>query len=1112
MSGVPDSQPSADDLLRVAPDRAEPVTAQGFPSPVDWRDEVLYSVLIDRFAHAQFRHSHGDPTDGHSRHGGNLPGLTARLDYLAELGVSAVQLSPVLPNEPMSYHGYGPLHLMAVDPALGTIDDLRELVEQAHQRGIRIVLDLVLNHVARVFEYPDGDDFRDEPAARVNWRQVVGPAALMDPARYTRQGMIRDWKDEHQASRGDFPPGYRRLASEDPATADLLIRLARWWVRETDVDGVRVDAIRHLDSGFVTRFCSKLRQYAAGLGKRNFLIIGEYSTTTDEPLAECLALGVGSVYLYPEYRRQSWALHGQAPASSLADSTALARRTLGEYAHDHGVRFIDNHDVYRFLRDREPLGRLHAALAFGLFSAGIPLLYYGTEQAFRQATQRLERECSADRAAPDNREDMFADGGFTSASSAGDKFDTSDPTFCWTSRLLAVRRTLVALRRGRQTQRWSDPARPGIHAFSRHTVEQEVLVAINTADEQREASIPVGALLQAANRLVDVLDSGFEALVVDGAVSLQLDPHRVRVLVAESLPKLATSACDLTTGLVAPGALPPLVISCVTPTVDGGRFPAKAVVGQSLPIGATAWWHGVDPPVVRARFTGPDCTEYLLPLVRDAHADRYVGSFKPSAMGCWTLRIEARQPGAATWVLDEPWPVFVDPEWAAAGAWYSLFPRSTGGKGRDGRPVHGTLHSAAQMLPHIAALGFDVVHLTPIHPIGLTGRKGPNGAPHAGLEDPGCPWAVGSPVGGHDAVHPELGTLADLRDFVATATAQGLRVALELAIQGSPDHPWLAQHPDWFDGGSTAEAIAETGWTDIVAIDFDAQPEALAVEVCRVLEFWIASGIRMFRIDNPHSKPASFWHRVIWDIKLRHPDVVFLAEAFTRPALQEGLSALGFSQSLTYFMWRESKEELTLFGERLQQLTDTLRPNLFPANHDVLPHSLRHADPPAFALRAALAGTLAASWGMPSGYELGENEPDNGRGWRDSEKFQLRARDVSTVGDGVLPRTIQRLNAARRAHPALRQVRGLRFHHVENPHLIAYSRHDATSGQSVLCIVTLDALTRQHGLVDTAGLNNLTDNATGAPAIVVEGKLQVTLDPHVCVMLLYATTEIGASG
>lgn len=760
-----------------------------------------------------------------------------------------------------------------------------------------------------------------------------------------------------------------------------------------------------------------------------------------------------SVYLDPEYRRQSWALHGQPSAADLARSTVQARRALGEHAHDHGVRFIDNHDVFRFLRDGEPLGRLHAALGMCVLYTGIPMIYYGTEQGFRQATQRLDRECSADRAAPRIREDTFADGAFVSASSAGEQFDSTDPTCRWTRQLLAVRRAVPPLRRDRQTQRWADPSGPGVSPFSRHTAAQEALVVLNTAADARSARGPVGALLLTAGWLVNAVDADYWESVIDGAVQVHLARHRMRVL----LPNAVDAGDALTPGLALPGSLRALVVRDVVPTVDDGRFPAKAVVGEPLPMGATAWWHGAAAPQVCARFTGPDGTEQLAELRPQAGVDRYVGEVESSVAGWWTLRIEVCVLGTNHWTVGAVRPVFADPPRGAASAWYSLFPRSTGGRDADGRLRHGTLRAAAEWLPHIAALGFDVVHLTPIHPIGATRRKGLDGGPVAGPDDPGCPRAVGAAADGHDAVHPELGSIDDVRASVVART-HGIDVALELVGHCSPDHPWLVEHPNWFTDRITGEAIAERGCTDIVALDVDADSRGIAAEVRRIVQFWIAVGIRTLRVDNPQTKPAAFWHPLIWDVKSRHPDVVFLGEAFTRPTIQHGLSALGFSQTLTHFMWRGSAAELVTFGDQLQQVTDILRSNLFPANHDVLPVGLRGAGPSAFAIRAALAANLAASWEIPSGYELGENEPaEQGQGWRHAEKFELRAREVAALTyDALLPRTIRGMNAARRAHPELRRVRGLRFHHVDNLRLLAYNRWDAVTSTGLLCVVTLD--------------------------------------------------------
>jgi alpha-amylase len=510
-----------------------------YPSPDDWRDEVVYSILVDRFDHDGGCRTEGDPADGESRHGGNLAGVTKRLPYLTALGVSVIQLSPVTLAEPNCYHGYGPRHLTQVDPHLGTLDDLVTLVRGAHERGIRVLVDLVVNHLGRVFDYRDGDDFRDEPASLVCWRATPGPEELLDPRRFSRRGIIQDWTDPEHASRGDFPPGYRRLATEDPATAAILVEIACWWVAAADVDGIRVDAVRHLDPGFVSRLTREVKSFAAELGKRNFLVLAEYSASVDQPLRETLDLGVDSVYNYPEYRRQSWALHGRAPAADLRRSLHLSQEALGS-SHGLAVRFIDNHDVYRFLRDGEPTTRLRPAAALLLLSAGIPALYYGSEQGFRQATLRLERECSADRAAPRNREDMFEDGAFTSASSAGDRFDTASETFTWLRELIAVRRRWQSLRRGRHLVRYADEDEPGLYAFSRlltddpgdvDSLGEEVLVVLNTNDRTRETVLDVGRPLARCDTLVDALDPMTTYRVAGERVAVTVPGHGVRVLV-----------------------------------------------------------------------------------------------------------------------------------------------------------------------------------------------------------------------------------------------------------------------------------------------------------------------------------------------------------------------------------------------------------------------------------------------------------------------------------------------------------------------------------------------------------------------------------------------------
>ncbi|HKT03923.1 MAG TPA: alpha-amylase family glycosyl hydrolase [Rugosimonospora sp.] len=532
--GTPGAGEPAPD--RIADTTLLPPAGRGYhPSPEDWRDEVMYSILIDRFQAGPGRVIEGDPADGGSRHGGNLRGITGRLNYLSDLGVTAIQLSPVTWTAPGTYHGYAPVHLMSVDPRLGRMADLVELIDRAHRRGIRVLLDLVVNHTGPVFQYADGHNrWKDAPAPVAGGVVHIRPRELADPAHFSRRGIIADWKDPEQAAFGDFPPSHRHLATDNPATARLLEHVACWWLRETDADGLRLDAIRHLYPPFLTALCATVRQYAARLGKHNLLIVGEYSSTTDAPIAESLRLGVDTGYNYPEYRRQSWALHGQAPTRDLETSSGTAVAAFGP-AHGRLIRFVDNHDVFRFLRYGEPASRLRPALAFLLFSPGIPMLYYGTEQGMRQPSQRLDRECSADRAAPRNREDMFAEGQFTSASSAGDKFDPSSEMFRWTQRLIQIRQRFPALRHGRQIVRWSDPRGPGLYALSRIDEGQEVLVVLNTAAEERREFIPVGPVL-GGRPLVDALGGGPPIPATTpagdpGEVPVTVPAHGVRVLV-----------------------------------------------------------------------------------------------------------------------------------------------------------------------------------------------------------------------------------------------------------------------------------------------------------------------------------------------------------------------------------------------------------------------------------------------------------------------------------------------------------------------------------------------------------------------------------------------------
>jgi len=599
-----------------------------------------------------------------------------------------------------------------------------------------------------------------------------------------------------------------------------------------------------------------------------------------------------------------------------------------------------------------------------------------------------------------------------------------------------------------------------------------------------------------------------------------------------------------------------LAIDDVLPSIDGGRFPAKAVVGEVFPVSATVWREGHDAVAATLVVEGPGGSAETLRIpMHPGHVlDAFHASFAPTRVGTWTYRIEAWGDPIQTWrnaveaklavgqgpadlandlesgarlferaadgahdsdrarllavasalrserqlpvrvapafssevaealrirplrelvTASRTYDVTVDRRRALFGSWYEFFPRSTGGWDEHGAPRHGTFATAAADLPRVAAMGFDVVYLPPIHPIGEVNRKGPNNSLTAGPDDVGSPWAIGSADGGHDAIHPRLGTEADFEAFVAEAERLGLEVALDLALQCAPDHPWAAAHPEWFtvlpDGAIAYAENPPKKYQDIYPLDFDHDPDGLQAEVLRVVRHWVRLGVEIFRVDNPHTKPPSLWEWLIAEVKRTDPDVLFLSEAFTRPARLYGLAKRGFTQSYTYFTWRVHKWELTEFGNEIAAKSDEARPNLFVNTPDILHESLQHGGPGMFAIRAALAATLAPTWGVYSGFELFEHVAvrPGSEEYLDSEKYQLRPRDYAGArarGESLEP-WITTLNRIRRAHPALQQLRNVHFHHVDNDALLAYSKFDPVTGDAVLVVVNLDPFGAQQGFV-----------------------------------------------
>ncbi|MFG2771413.1 alpha-1,4-glucan--maltose-1-phosphate maltosyltransferase [Streptomyces sp. NPDC048350] len=417
-------------------------------------------------------------------------------------------------------------------------------------------------------------------------------------------------------------------------------------------------------------------------------------------------------------------------------------------------------------------------------------------------------------------------------------------------------------------------------------------------------------------------------------------------------------------------------------------------------------------------------------------------------------------------------PLQVERERALFGSWYEFFPRSEGVKKVRGRTKPGTFRTAAERLPAIAAMGFDVVYLPPIHPIGTTHRKGPNNALSASPNDVGVPWAIGSPEGGHDAVHPDLGTIEDFDAFVARARELRLEIALDFALQCSPDHPWVEKHPEWFhhrpDGSIAYAENPPKKYQDIYPVAFDKDMDGIVAETVRVLRHWMDHGVRIFRVDNPHTKPVVFWERVIGEINGADPDVIFLAEAFTRPAMMHTLGAIGFQQSYTYFTWRNTKAELTEYATELSgDAAAYMRPNFFVNTPDILHAYLQTGGRPAFEVRAVLAATLSPTWGMYAGYELCEGAAlrEGSEEYLDSEKYQLRPRDwesAERTGATIAP-LITTLNRVRRRHPALRQLRNLHFHTTDNDAVIAYSKRSGSN--TVLVVANLDPHHTQEATV-----------------------------------------------
>ena len=544
-----------------------------------------------------------------------------------------------------------------------------------------------------------------------------------------------------------------------------------------------------------------------------------------------------------------------------------------------------------------------------------------------------------------------------------------------------------------------------------------------------------------------------------------------------------------------------IAISDISPAVyfGGGFLPVKAVAGETIQISATAVIEGhekLGAQVVLHDSKGKVVSRADMKETWPG-TNRYEGSITIPAQGDYFFVIEADSTSQYRTVYGstEKYPIRADRERALSGAWYEFFPRSEGAvKNADGTITSGTFVSATKRLPAVAAMGFDVLYLPPIHPIGVAHRKGPNNSLTASPNDPGVPWAIGNSDGGHDAINPALGTMKDFENFVAAAKKAGLEIALDLALQTSPDHPWVKSNPQWFnkraDGTIAYAENPPKKYQDIYPINFDDDYEGIRDEVLRIIRLWVSKGVKIFRVDNPHTKPVHFWQDLLDIVRRESPEVIFLAEAFTAPAMMHALGKAGFHQSYTYFTWRTSKSELTEYGREVAQQTSAFfRPNFWVNTPDINPFHLQSGNPAMFALRAVLASTLTPSWGMYAGYEIYEHRPfkEGGEEYLDSEKYEIKIRDwdgAAKKGLTLAP-FITQLNAIRKANPALHQLRNLVFHNTESEAIIAYSKREGKN--LILVVVNLDPSFAQGTIVHW-DMNALGLEGTFAVKDLLDGK------------------------
>jgi starch synthase (maltosyl-transferring) len=1006
---------------------------------------------------------------------GSIARWHGHLDRIAAMGFDWIYVNPI-----HATGGSGSLYAVSdyyrLNPALRGDDPrdddaiLRDFIGAARERGIRVMLDLVLNHTANdsplVAQHPGwyvrGED--GEPAAPF----AVDPS---DPRKITT------WGDLAELDFADRP--------ERAEIVRFFAGVVRHYVG-LGARGFRCDAAYKVPGAVWSAIVAAARELAP-----DAVFAAETLGCRPEEVAQLGSAGFD--YLFNSSKwwdfRESWLLEQYERFRHIAPSIA----------------FPESHDTPRLAA--ELTGRSDAEieaeyrfryLFAAFFSSGV-MMPMGYEFGFARKLDVVATR-------PDDWEQPRFD--LSSFIADANAMKAASPALNeeGAERLLSGHGGAVALVR---------------YAGS----SPDAALAVLNPDAAAPAELDGGTLVAALEGLPrDVTPHAASKHQIVPEERVRLDPLEIRVFTrGEAAPAPEP-----------PPREPPafgrvVVIENVSPQIDGGRHPIKRIAGDRIEVRADVFREGHDAlsAVLLYRERGAArWRETPLAPLEPAGLDRWGGAFDVDRNVEYEYTIEAWPDEFATWRRDvakkraagqaldlemqegralvraaseratgadrarlaeaardaaldgllgdelaalmarapdrsratryEPTlRAIVDRRLAQFGAWYELFPRSQGEPG-----VHGTFADAARRLDDIRAMGFDVVYLPPIHPIGHAFRKGRNNAQQAAEGDPGSPWAIGNELGGHTAIEPSLGTLADFDGFVAAARSQGLEVALDYALQASPDHPFVKEHPEWFtfrpDGSIKYAENPPKKYQDIVNFNwFGPHAPALWEALRDVVLFWIERGVRIFRVDNPHTKPFAFWEWLIEDVRARRPETIFLAEAFTRPAVMKQLAKLGFTQSYTYFTWRNTKAELTEYATELahSEMAEYFRPNFWPNTPDILHPYLQDGGRPAFRIRLVLAATLAANYGIYSGYELCENAALKGREeYANSEKYELVARDWNAPGN--IKDEIARINRIRREHPALGDWRNLTFYRADDDAVIFYGKR---AGDTALLIaVNLD--------------------------------------------------------